>query len=217
MATPDYILEGTGETRRIQTTEASIQLSDVRLVYPLLNPETGIRRDVIINELEMKSVPERPDRFYGPRVDQRYIAGLEPREYIPFPEVAEPEHKDHDEDTLRIEVDERTWVPTLLGPPMPETIIDELRNKYSVFRDRHDDEFIQKKEAAHASTEAWKKKKAEMMVTPLQEFHRKQRAEKRKLGWAPIDQETMKRIGQVMARNGGAKVPSSSQPRASSK
>lgn len=216
MATPNYILEATGEKRPIQTTEASIQLSDVRLVYPLLNLETGIRRDVIINQLEMKSVPERPDRFYGPRVNKRYIAGLEPREYIPFPELPQPEHKDQEEDTLRIEVDERTWIPTLLGPPMPETVIDELRNKYSVFRDRHDDEFIQKKVEAHARSEAWRKKKAEMMVTPLQEFHRKQRAEKRKLGWAPLDQETMKRIGQVMARN-GAKVPSSSQPRASSK
>ena len=216
MPTPKYLLEATGEKRPIQTTEASIQLSDVRLVYPLLNSETGIRRDVIINELEKKSVPKIPGRFYGPRVEKRYIAGLEPQEFIPFPEVPKTEEKDHDIDTLRIEVDERTWIPTLLGPPMPETVIDELRNKYSVFRDRHDDEFIQKKEQGQARLEAWKKRKAEMMLTPLQEFHRKQRAEKRKLGWAPLDQETMERIGQVMARN-GAKVPSSAQQRASSK
>lgn len=217
MATPRYVLEATGENRTVQTTEASIQLCHVRLVYPLLNRETGIRRDVIINELEKRSVPETPGRFsYKRRVDQRYIAGLEPREYIPFPALPKPELTDHDQDTLRIEVDERTWIPTLLGPPMPETVIDELRNKYGVFRDRHDDEFIQKKEEGQASLAAWKKKKAEMMVTPLQQFHRKQRDEKRKLGWAPLDQETMKRIGQVMARN-GAKVLPSSQPRASSK
>lgn len=184
-------------------------------MYPLLNPETGVRRDVIINELEKKMVPERPDRFWGPRVMKRYIAGLEPREYIPLPEVPEPEEKDHDEDTLRIEVDERTWIPTLLGPPMPETVIDELRNKYSVFRDRHDDEFIQKKEEGHARRELWKRRKAQMMLTPLQEFHRKQRAEKRKLGRAPLDEETMERIGQIMARN-GAKVPSSTQQQVSS-
>lgn len=208
-------MDAIGEKRPFQTTEASIQLSDVRLVYPLLNPETGIRRDVIINELKKKVVAERPDRPHGPKVTQRYIAGLEPREFIPFPEVTNPEEKDHDIDTLRIEVDERTWVPTLLGPPMPETVIDELRNKYSVFRDRHDDEFIQKKEEGQARLEAWKRRKAEMMLTPLQEFHRKQRAEKRKLGWAPLDKETMKRIGQVMARN-GAEVPSSTQRRASS-
>lgn len=214
MPTPKHILEATGEKRPVQTTEASIQLSDVRLVYPLVNPETGIRRDVIINELEKKVVSERRDRPWDARVVKRYIAGLEPREYIPLPKLPEPEEQDHNDDTLRIEVDEGTWIPTLLGPPMPETVIDELRNKYSVFRDRHDDEFIQRKEQGLARHEDWKRRKAEMMLTPLQEFHRKQRAEKRKLGWAPLNQETMKRIGQVMARN-AAKVPPSAQQRAS--
>ena len=203
MPTPKYLLEATSENRLVQTTEASIQLSDVRLVYPRLDPKTGIRHDVIINELQMAT-----------NMEKRYIVGLEPREYIPFPEVPKPEEKDHDDDTLRIEVDERTWIPTLLGPPMPETVIDELRNKYSVFRDRHDDEYIKKKEEGHALLELRKRRKTEMMVTPLQELHRKQRAEKRKLGWAPLDQETMERIGQVMAQN-SAKVPSSTQQQVS--
>lgn len=199
------MMEATADKRPIQTTEGTIKLSDVRLVHPLFNPETGIKRDVIINELKTIEVPEDPGRFWGPKVKRRYIAGVEPRRYIPFPKVGKPKHQDHDGDTLRIEIDEWTWMPTLLGPPMPSTVIDELRNKYSVFRDRHDDEYIQKREESAASREDWKRRKAEMMLTPLQEFNKKQRAEKRKLGWTPLDQGTMEKIGQVMARN-GAKV-----------
>ena len=186
----------------------------MRLVYPLLNPETGVRRDVVIKDLQKRVAPESRDRPWGPKVTQRYIGGLEPREYIPFPEVPKPDEVDHEDDSLRIEVDESTWTPTLLGPPMPETVIDELRNKYSVFRDRHDDEYVQKKEERLARAEEWRRRKAAMVLTPLQEFHRKERAEKRKLGWAPLDQETMMRIGQVMARN-GARVPSSTEKQAS--
>jgi large subunit ribosomal protein L24 len=196
------MLDALPDKRPIQTIEASIQLSDVRLVYPLPNPETGVMRDVVIKELEKVVVPKNRSRPFGPKVVKRYIAGLEPREYIPFPEVPEPEYVDHDDDTLRIEVDEWTWTPTLLGPPMPPTVIDELRNKYSVFRDRHDDEYIQKKEARLARREEWERRKAEMMLTPLQEFHRKQRAEKKKLGWAPLNEDIMEGIGQLMARNG---------------
>jgi large subunit ribosomal protein L24 len=199
------MMEATGDKRPVQTTEASIQLSDVRLVHPLYNPETNVRRDVIIKELEKEKVPENSERFWGPKVEKRYIAGVEPREYIPFPKVRKPKYQDHDGDTLRIEIDEWTWTPTLLGPPMPPTVIDELRNKYSVFRDRHDDEYIQKKEEGVAIREDWKRRKAEVVLTPLQEFNRKERAEKRRLGWSPLDQGTMEKIGQVMARN-GAKV-----------
>jgi large subunit ribosomal protein L24 len=196
------MLDSLSDKRPIQTIEAAIQLSDVRLVYPLPNPETGVMRDVVIKELEKVVVPKNRARPFGPKVEKRYIAGLEPREYIPFPEVPEPEHVDHDDDTLRIEVDEWTWTPTLLGPPMPPTVIDELRNKYSVFRDRHDDEYIQKKEARLARREEWERRKAEMMLTPLQEFHRKERAEKKKLGWAPLNEDILEGIGQLMARNG---------------
>lgn len=199
------MLEALPDRRPIQTTEAAIQLSDVRLVYPLPNPDTGVVRDVVIKELAKVVVPKNRARPFGPKLEKRYIAGLEPREYIPFPEEPQPEYVDHDDDTLRIQVDEWTWTPTLLGPPMPGTVIDELRNKYSVFRDRHDDEYIQKKEARLARREEWERRKAEMMLTPLQEFHRKQRAEKKKLGWAPLNEDIMEGIGHVMARN-GAKV-----------
>lgn len=199
MVTPSFLRDAINDKRAIQTNEAGIPLSGVRLVYPLLNPETGIRRDVVIKELAKKSVAERSDRPWGRRIEKRYIAGLEPREYIPFPELPPPAEVDHDDDTLRIEIDDLTWTPTLLGPPMPESVIDELRNKYSKFRDRHDDDFIQRKEDGVARHQDWKKKKVEMMRTPLQEFHRKERAEKRLLGWKPLDQETMKNIGQVMA------------------
>lgn len=150
-----------------------------------------IKKLKYVREKKSKNKPER-----------RYIAGLEPITHIPFPEQPKPEYQDYDIDTLRIQVEHNTWIPTLLEPPMPKTVIDELRNKYSVFRTRHDDAFVQKKEAQFARQQNMRRKRIEMMRTPMQEFNRDQRAERRKLGRQPVDEETMKRIGEIMARNG---------------
>lgn len=196
VATPSYLIH-TGEDRPIQTTEASIPLSEVRLVHPLPHPETGALRDVMIKRL--KYVREKKSKN---KPERRYIAGLDPITHIPFPEQPKPEHQDYDVDTLRIEVENKTWIPTLLKPPMPNSVIDELRNKYSVFRTRHDDAFVQKKEAEFARQENLKRKRIEMMRTPVQEFNRNQRAERKKLGRQPLGEETLKRIGEIMARNG---------------
>lgn len=88
---------------------------------------------------------------------QRYVEPQNVR--IPWPAVDEPEYKDEDVDTLRIQVEDKSFLPTLLRPPMPPSVIDELRNKFSKFRDRHDDDYIAKKikedeEVAHLSERA---------------------------------------------------------------
>ena len=69
--------------------------------------------------------------------------------HIPWPEesLAEPTHVDEVADTLRIDVEEKSFLPTLLRPPMPASVIDELRNKYGKFRERHDEEWVAMKEA----------------------------------------------------------------------
>merc|ERR1711939_384049 len=65
---------------------------------------------------------------------------------IPWPEKADEYHEDFENDTLRLNVDEQTFRPFLLHPPMPLSVIDELRNKFSRFRTRHDWDFIERKE-----------------------------------------------------------------------
>lgn len=179
----------------IRSTEASIPLSDVRLVHPLPHPETGILRDVIINSL--KRVQKN-----GPR----HIDGLKPRTVIPFPPEPESEEQDHEIDTLRIEVEEITWTPTLIRPPMPLSVIDELRNKYSAFRDRHDDEYIANIEGRAAKKEEKEKERIAKMRTPLQDLQKAQRKERRKKGRKPLDEETLSGIGELIARHRGLTV-----------
>lgn len=190
--TPAYLLVLDPDKTLIRTTEASIPLSDVRLVYPLPHPETGMVRDVIIKEL-------RRLQKNGPR----YIAGLQPLTHIPFPPITKPDHPEHEIDTLRIEVEEETWTPTLIRPPMPGSIIDELRNKYSVFRDRHDEVFVQGMERRAARRASLEKVKMARMVTPLQELNKLERKERAKKGRKVLDEETLRGIGELMARQKG--------------
>ena len=181
------MLVGEQDKRPVRSFEAPIPLSFLRLVHPLPHPDTGALRDVVIKELQ------RTGRG-------RYIAGLEPPTEIPFPEKEPEVHEDYDIDTLRIEVEERTWVPTLLRPPMPLGVIDELRNKYSKFRDRHDAAFVARKMKEDEAAEE-KKKSSKGMMTPLKELHRKERAERKARGKPVLSEDKLERIGEVMARN----------------
>jgi large subunit ribosomal protein L24 len=114
--------------------------------------------------------------------------------------LKEPEHTDHEDDTLRITVEERTFVPTLLIPPFPETVIDELRGKYSKFRTRHDEDYVERKMEEDEEAEA-RKNLAVKMRTPLQEFHIKQKEEKEKRGEPQLTEDMLARIGEVIAAN----------------
>lgn len=187
---PEYMLMTETDKRPIRTLEAPLPLSALRLVHPLPHPETGELRDVVMKELK------RGTTRRGKAV--RYIAGVNPRIFVPFPEKEVVEHEDHDIDTLRIEVEEKTFVPSLLRPPMPRTIIDELRNKYSKFRERHDEDFVARKvkedEEAAAS-----KRTIESMRTPLKDTLRRERVAKRALGKPQLSEEMLARIGEIMA------------------
>lgn len=196
IATPEYILEAESDKRPIRTMELPIPLSAVRLVYPLPNPELGSLRDVLIAELRRSSNGERSLGYGG-----RYVAGTEPRIYIPFPEKSIEENMEYEIDTLRIEVEEKTWTPTLFQPPMPTSIIDELRNKYSIFRDRHDEGYIRKRDRLAAELENGRSEKKELMLTPLEEYHRMKVLEKSRTVQKPLDDEMLSNIGEVMARN----------------
>ncbi|EEY19159.1 KOW motif domain-containing protein [Verticillium alfalfae VaMs.102] len=84
--------------------------------------------------------------------------------------------------------------------PLPDTLIDELRNKYSKFRTRHEVEYVQRKEA-EASEKKAGRVTAASMLTPLQEFNRQQRDARRARGQPMLTEEMLEKVGQVIARN----------------
>ncbi|KAI0855497.1 hypothetical protein F4860DRAFT_33430 [Xylaria cubensis] len=176
--------------------EIPLSISAVRLVHPITDPATGKTQDVIINQLVHRDLVT--DRQTGKRRWDRVVPGLNIS--IPWPVKEEPDIPDYKSDTMRIDVEEKTFVPTLLRPPMPEAIVDELRNKYSRFRTRHEPEYIARVEAAEQA-EKDRAKLMESIRTPLQEFHRAERENKKKKGKPRLTLEMLEKIGEVIAKN----------------
>jgi len=100
---------------------------------------TGIPRDVVLNKLVKRNSAFDPYR--NTTTWSRYLSPQ--NVLIPWPEESEPAYSDEKDDTLRIDVEAKTFLPTLLRPPMPGSVIDELRNKYSKFRERHDEAWLE--------------------------------------------------------------------------
>ncbi|CZR59704.1 related to ribosomal protein YmL40, mitochondrial [Phialocephala subalpina] len=196
VAIPSYMInEEDPDKRPIRTIEKPVPLTSVRLVYPLSDPETGITRDVIIKRLVNANFWF--DRHLNRTSWRRMVPGLNIS--IPWPKLEPKEHKDGPDDTLRIDVEEKTFVPSLLRPPMPGTVIDELRNKFSKFRTRHDPEYIEAKLAEDRAVEEQKKRVTEMR-TPLQEINRQERKLRKAKGKGKLTSEMLERIGQVIAK-----------------
>lgn len=118
-----------------------VPMDDVRLVFAMTDGNTT--KDYLVQHAHAGGPSvERPSWSKVPKYT-RYVSGLKIR--IPWPTEEEPQYEDGALDTTRMEVEENTWVPSLDNPPFPSTIIDELRNKYSRFRTRHDEEYVRKK------------------------------------------------------------------------
>lgn len=183
------------DARAIRAMPKAIPLTSVRLVYPLTDTETGETRDVIVKRLVNRSFWH--DRATSATYWKRVIPGLEI--IVPWPKQEPKEHADHDCDTLRADVETRTFVPTLLRPPMPSSIIDELRNKYSKFRTRHDPEYIEARMQEDREAEA-RKLASEHMRTPLKEINRKERKLRRAKGKGTLTPDMLERIGRVIAQ-----------------
>jgi large subunit ribosomal protein L24 len=176
--------------------ELPIPISGVRLVHPVRDPVTGETKDVIINQL--KHGYFNHDRLTGKVSWSRFVPGL--NIVIPWPVPADKEVVDYPVDTLRIDVEARTFVPTLLRPPMPENVIDELRGKYSRFRTRHEPEYIARLEAEDQAKKD-RVKLMDSMRSPLQELHRAERENKKKKGKPRLTLEMLEEIGKVIAKN----------------
>ncbi|WEW55429.1 hypothetical protein PRK78_000860 [Emydomyces testavorans] len=172
---PSFALAGDTDKRPYRPYPVPVSINDVRLVVPLEDPTTGTVKDVVVKH----AYGGGPflDRPYGSTTPRhtRYISGLDVE--IPWPETEAPDYKDEPHDTLRIEVEAKTYVPSLQSFPMPESLIDELRNKYSKFRTRHDPEYIAKKQEEDAY-QAWLKSKT--LLTPKTEYLQKQVEERSK-------------------------------------
>jgi large subunit ribosomal protein L24 len=195
---PDWAKQDPAQ-RTVSAQPRHLPAEHVKLVYPLPDPKTGMPRDVVIERLEKVQLePTRADyeRDPEPRKEFRAIPGV--RTIIPWPDVpADQEDEDNPDDTPRITVDEVTFRPYLLYPPMPTSVIDELRNKYSKFRTRHTWEYEQKLEAEEQREER-RSQLGKTMRTPLQELAelraRQKAAEEREL-----TEEHLAKIGEVMA------------------
>lgn len=176
----------------------------VRLVHPLRDPATGKIRDVIIDKL----VPTRfiRDAPTGRQTWSRVVPGLNIE--IPWPKVHEDAERaeletpkvDHECDTLRIDVEESTFVPSILRPPMPAAVLDELRNRYSKFRTRHHPDYIAKKEA-EAQEKLAHQRAAKTMRTPQQELMDLIHEQARRRPAPSLTEDMLIKIGEVMARN----------------
>jgi large subunit ribosomal protein L24 len=83
---------------------------------------------------------------------------------------------------------------------MPETVIHELRNRFSRFRTRHEDWYVEKKEAAEEARTGRARQRVTMR-TPLEEFNRQQRKMRRAIGQPVLTDEMLENIGRVIAKN----------------
>ncbi|EOD50098.1 putative kow motif domain protein [Neofusicoccum parvum UCRNP2] len=199
VAVPEYMRKHEGDATAVRTIELKVPMDDVRLVWALRDKTTGERRDVIINEVVRKKTGTDKN---GNTLYTRFVPGTNIT--MPYPKLEVPPEEDQPGDTLRILSEEQTFVPTLLRPPMPPSVLDELRNKYSYFRDRHDPEWVEKKLAEDAA-EQQKELLMKRMITPLKELHARQRAENRAKGRQPLPDEALARIGEFMAAHKAAK------------
>ncbi|KKA21506.1 KOW motif domain protein [Rasamsonia emersonii CBS 393.64] len=171
---PEWLSEAYGSQRAYNAVELPIPIDDVRLVVALEDSVTGNLRDVLVEHVYGgEPFLERPYGSTTPR-HTRYIAG----ENIEIPWPAEdkaPQFRDEPWDTLRMEVETPTWVPSLLHPPFESSILDELRNKYSKYRTRHDPEWVEAKKLEDYKEEYLKSR---TLLTPKGELRAKLLKEK---------------------------------------
>lgn len=192
---PAWLKQQNSDDRDIFSHAQLMSIEDVKLVYPLPDPDTGIPRDVIVDRLQCVNRRFDKNKREWDEGD-RVIPGT--NTIIPWPEKADPQYEDNEVDTLRISVEEQTFRPFLIRPPMPLSVVDELRNKYSRFRTRHDYDFRMEKELEDTKEEE-RKGLIKTMRTPLQELADFKAAQKQQESRELTDAQLAK-IGEVMAQ-----------------
>lgn len=155
-----------------------IPIDDVRLVFrhKEKDPATGrvIRdRDVLVHSIQgdgpyLQREPGSP----LPR-HTRYIAGSNTE--IPWPEVEIHHMGAFPGDTRRLELERRTYTPSVQHDPLPHSsILDELRPKYRIDRMGHEYDYVARKIVEDARSK-WYEDRG--IHTPAMELLQKMREE----------------------------------------
>ncbi|TGZ84402.1 hypothetical protein EX30DRAFT_393904 [Ascodesmis nigricans] len=195
--TPSMFLSVDPNTPAVMWREQPIHVSQVRLVHAIRDPVTNVFTDHIVANVTRS--PLMKDKMTGKLHWTRYVAGT--NIVIPWPEEVEPDHVDHPVDTRIMTVETASFIPTLLKAPMPLEVIDELRAKYSKFRTRFSKEFKERLDEKERVEKERIETLKKMARTPLQDAHRRDREEKKKLGPPVMSDEVAEMIGKVMAQN----------------
>ncbi|KAF1814531.1 hypothetical protein P152DRAFT_456801 [Eremomyces bilateralis CBS 781.70] len=190
---PEWHQKATGLPNPVATAELPLRLDDVRLVCK--HPETG--RDVIVERLEERRVwrekhNKHQTRWFIPGCETPYRA-----EGMGAPKATPS--RPTDRDTPDELADEETFQPQLKYMPMPASVIDELRGKYSKFRTRHDREWVEQKKRAAAEEQRKVDLAARSGLSPLQEYHLMMKQRKVAKDPPALSEEMWARIAQVMA------------------
>ncbi|KAF4121960.1 large subunit ribosomal protein L24 [Geosmithia morbida] len=193
---------------REQLTALPMSIGAIRLVYPLPDPATGTTKDTIIHQLKatppnMQSENMTLDRWEHGNKWDRVVPGI--NVVIPWPEVKVPQFVTHDVDTARDQVEDRSFYYNLLSPPMPPQALDELRNKYSKFRTRHEGWYVAKKEEEAAA----KKGRHNLLLamrTPGEELGIKRREAKAARGEPELSDDMLLKLGEIIAQSKAASL-----------
>lgn len=191
-----------------QALPLPISIDAIRLVYAITDPKTGVTRDTIIRQLKanppnMQSENMTLERWEHGNKWDRVVPGI--NVVIPWPEVTVPDYVTHDADTARDQVEDRSFYYNLLSPPMPSPVLDELRNKYSRFRTRHEGWYVAKKEAEADA----KQRRHEMLVsmqTPGDELGAQREGAKAAKGEPELTDEMLEKLGQIIAQTKAASL-----------
>jgi hypothetical protein len=143
-----------------ETMELPIPFDHVRLVYK----PAGSSKDVIVRAIETGE--PRYHRANGAKTPDytRYVAGS--NEVIPWPEEEDPHGERQPDDTVRLLVDEQTYIPEVLNPPFPRGVADEIVARFSHNRMLHRDEWVKRKIVEDARS-AWYESRT--LLTPQQQ------------------------------------------------
>lgn len=132
----------------------------------------------------------------------RYISGLD--QEIPWPEKEADEITEEEIDTTRYQVEERTYLSELDSPPMPLDVVDEIVNKRSRMKTRHDPQFIEKMVMEDVKG-AWEQRRK--LSTPKEEmWERKEKERKEELNRLEVSEETMRLIRETQALSLGGET-----------
>ncbi|KAI5207532.1 hypothetical protein E4T39_02009 [Aureobasidium subglaciale] len=196
---PEYVRKENKDDRAVVQQTMPIRWEEVKLVFPLRDQTTGHFEDVVVDSVDLRNAGwvERKSGLREYVRGQRFLPGI--KTPLPWPKSEDPAKAEaYDDDTLRISVDDATHRPYLLQPPMPPSVIDELRNKYSIFRSRHEPEYIAAKDAQDQAAKH-RENLARLVSTPLAELKEQQRQEKL-ANTLELSEEQLARIGEVMAQ-----------------